>query len=233
MKNNNNKQSNTLQKNNYFFKSLLIYLIKCYRKRLSGKGIFSCVVCNFRQSESCSEYALRIANSVTKNIIHAFKLIFNRIKLCSSTCIYKSDNGIIWGEFYNKSSNEIESFFKASYETDETKAYLYTCLSFICKQKQMQKTSLRYLNKSKELCSKIQKPIIRDGEKIIPYLRKKFMLKITLICILSVILLITFPFVFAVVPLIIFLFALFKVMRIYNKKKNHFKSLIIANKYSI
>ena len=74
----------------YLGQPLLVALIRCYRRCLSGRGPFRRTRCSFAACESCSAFGLRIATEAAASFPQAVLLIWARLRRCDRAYLYRS-----------------------------------------------------------------------------------------------------------------------------------------------
>ncbi|MCI0377741.1 MAG: membrane protein insertion efficiency factor YidD [Gemmataceae bacterium] len=80
--------------------SILLTLVRYYRRRLTGRGPFACIRCTFAKQESCSAFAERTLEQVPPRA--ALRRIVRRLARCRHLSLYRlADGSLAYGQAYD------------------------------------------------------------------------------------------------------------------------------------
>ena len=85
----------------YWGQGALLWLIRGYRRYLSGRGPLRRVSCTFSRCESCSAYGLRVV-SECDSLFAAIRLLRGRLRRCGEASLFRTKEALLWGELYQE-----------------------------------------------------------------------------------------------------------------------------------
>jgi hypothetical protein len=165
----------------YFGRKTLVSLIHLYRHYLSGRGPCRSVVCTFQGSESCSAYALRVADTLATSLPEALRLIRARLRLCRQASLYRLPDGWGWGECYDgHDSAELETRMKTAHELPASVAIVLYAAAIVAQHRGEELLAANCAGRARECSEQRSSLVVRDGFKAESILRRRLLMRLGL-----------------------------------------------------
>jgi len=170
----------------YLGQWLLVSLIRLYRRRYSGRGPLRRLTCTFCGSESCSAYALRVAEDVATSLPEAVRLIRGRLRRCRQASLYRLPDGFGWGECFD--DNELEANVLKAHELPGTVALVLRSAALVARQRGQYLLAEDHVRRAQHYQKHHCPVVVRDGRNWQHCLRRRLWLHWSLAAVLAVVL---------------------------------------------
>lgn len=148
----------------------LRWLVRRYRARWSGRGIFSGKVCTFSHTESCSAYALRLLDEPrgdkTSTTFELLRLVGARLRRCRDASVMRDPDGSRgWGRAYDvEDARAFEARLVAARERSPSIAAMLRALADVARFRGEAALSRDALLRARELeaCLRPCSLVVRD-----------------------------------------------------------------------
>lgn len=111
----------------------LAFVIRGYRRFVSGRGPLRRVCCTFASTESCSAYGLRATTEIATSLPHALGLVRARLRACRRMSIYRFSHGLGWERDHDRAPAELVAVLEARGERTDTIAQVLAARTAVAK----------------------------------------------------------------------------------------------------
>jgi putative component of membrane protein insertase Oxa1/YidC/SpoIIIJ protein YidD len=161
----------------YLGQTLLVGLIRFYRRFLSGRGPLRRVVCTFCRTESCSAYGLRIAREAATSLPQALRLIRGRLRRCREASLFRFPDGWGWGECYDApDAAEMETGLQQVHELPATTATVLWSAALIAQHRGDEPHADACAERALQYGEPARYVIVRDGQNLERALRRRLVM---------------------------------------------------------
>ena len=169
----------------YLGQRLLVSLIRLYRRHCSGRGPLRRLTCTFCGSESCSAYALRVAEDVATSLPEAVRLIHGRLRRCRQASLYRLPDGFGWGECFD--DDDLEANVLEAHELPGTVALILRSAALVAQQRGQYLLAENHVVRA-QLYQEGNRPVVvRDGRNWQHCLRRRLWLHCGFAAVLAVV----------------------------------------------